>query len=219
MISETTTNVYLMPGMSANSLIFERIKIKGDFNLHHLEWIEPKKDESLKKYSKRFSQLIKHKNPILIGVSFGGVLVQEISKIIEVNQTIIISSIKSNKELPTSMKLIKATKSYNLLPVKWLNDFESLISFVLGPRINRRVELYRKYLSVRDKKYLSWAIKELIEWDQDESIDNVIHIHGTKDMIFPIIYLKDYVPVPNGDHAMILKKAKWINEFLEKNLI
>ena len=38
-------------------------------------------------------------------------------------------------------------------------------------------------------------------------------------MIFPAIYLKNYIPLPNGDHAMILKKADWINKFLEKNLI
>lgn len=214
-----TVHVYFMPGMSANSLIFEKIKLSSKYKLHLLEWIDPLKNETLKDYSIRFSKIIIHKNPVLVGVSFGGVLVQEISKIIEVHQTIIISSIKSNKELPNSMKMVKLTKSYKLLPVKWLNDFESLITFVLGPRINRRVELYRKYLSVRDRNYLSWAIKELIEWDQDESIDNVIHIHGTKDMIFPAIYLKNYIPLPNGDHAMILKKADWINEFLEKNLI
>jgi|TARA_B100000780_G_scaffold117483_1_gene82432 hypothetical protein len=208
-----------MPGMSANSLIFEKIKLSSKYKLHLLEWIDPLKNETLKDYSIRFSKIIIHKNPVLVGVSFGGVLVQEISKIIEVHQTIIISSIKSNKELPNSMKMVKLTKSYKLLPVKWLNDFESLITFVLGPRINRRVELYRKYLSVRDRNYLSWAIKELIEWDQDESMDNVIHIHGTKDMIFPAIYLKNYIPLPNGDHAMILKKADWINKFLEKNLI
>jgi len=214
-----TVHVYFMPGMSANSLIFEKIKLSSKYKLHLLEWIDPLKNETLKDYSIRFSKIIIHKNPVLVGVSFGGVLVQEISKIIEVHQTIIISSIKSNKELPNSMKMVKLTKSYKLLPVKWLNDFESLITFVLGPRINRRVELYRKYLSVRDRNYLSWAIKELIEWDQDESMDNVIHIHGTKDMIFPAIYLKNYIPLPNGDHAMILKKADWINEFLEKNLI
>ena len=214
-----TVHVYFMPGMSANSLIFEKIKLSSKYKLHLLEWIDPLKNETLKDYSIRFSKIIIHKNPVLVGVSFGGVLVQEISKIIKVHQTIIISSIKSNKELPNSMKMVKLTKSYKLLPVKWLNDFESLITFVLGPRINRRVELYRKYLSVRDRNYLSWAIKELIEWDQDESMDNVIHIHGTKDMIFPAIYLKNYIPLPNGDHAMILKKADWINEFLEKNLI
>lgn len=214
-----TVHVYFMPGMSANSLIFEKIKLSSKYKLHLLEWIDPLKNETLKDYSIRFSKIIIHKNPVLVGVSFGGVLVQEISKIIKVHQTIIISSIKSNKELPNSMKMVKLTKSYKLLPVKWLNDFESLITFVLGPRINRRVELYRKYLSVRDRNYLSWAIKELIEWDQDESMDNVIHIHGTKDMIFPAIYLKNYIPLPNGDHAMILKKADWINKFLEKNLI
>jgi len=219
MISETITNVYFMPGMSANSLIFERIKIKGNFNFHYLEWIEPKKNECLKKYSIRFSKLIKHEFPILIGVSFGGILVQEISKIIHVKKIIIISSVKSKREFPVSMKVVKATKSYKILPVKWINDFESLISFVFGPRVKRKVELYRKYLSVRDEKYLSWAFKELIEWDQDKPLENIIHIHGSRDTIFPTLSIKNYVEVPDGDHAMILKKADWINEFLEKNLI
>jgi len=219
MISETITNVYFMPGMSANSLIFERIKIKGNFNFHYLEWIEPKKNECLKKYSIRFSKLIKHEFPILIGVSFGGILVQEISKIIHVKKIIIISSVKSKREFPVSMKVVKTTKSYKILPVKWINDFESLISFVFGPRVKRKVELYRKYLSVRDEKYLSWAFKELIEWDQDKPLENIIHIHGSRDTIFPTLSIKNYVEVPDGDHAMILKKADWINEFLEKNLI
>ena len=219
MISETITNVYFMPGMSANSLIFERIKIKGNFNFHYLEWIEPKKNECLKKYSIRFSKLIKHEFPILIGVSFGGILVQEISKIIHVKKIIIISSVKSKREFPVSMKVVKTTKSYKILPVKWINDFESLISFVFGPRVKRKVELYRKYLSVRDEKYLSWAFKELIEWDQDKPLENIIHIHGSRDTIFPTLSIKNYVEVPDGDHAMILKKADWISEFLEKNLI
>ena len=219
MISETITNVYFMPGMSANSLIFERIKIKGNFNFHYLEWIEPKKNECLKKYSIRFSKLIKHEFSILIGVSFGGILVQEISKIIHVKKIIIISSVKSKREFPVSMKVVKTTKSYKILPVKWINDFESLISFVFGPRVKRKVELYRKYLSVRDEKYLSWAFKELIEWDQDKPLENIIHIHGSRDTIFPTLSIKNYVEVPDGDHAMILKKADWINEFLEKNLI
>ena len=65
---------------------------------------------------------------------------------------------------------------------------------------------------------MSWAIKELIEWDQVDPIDNVLHIHGTKDMIFPSMYLENYVPLPKGDHAMILKRAEWINEFLNKNI-
>ena len=212
-------HVYLMPGMSANSLIFEKIKFPENFKLHKLDWINPDIDESIENYAKRLSEKIVHKNPVLIGVSFGGILVQEISKIVKVDKLIIISSIKCNKEMPSHMKFGKITKSYKLLPIKWINDFESLISFVLGPKIKKRVDLYRKYLSVRDENYLSWSLREMIEWKQSKPLKNIIHIHGTKDLVFPTLYIKNFIKVPRGDHAMILKRAEWINQNLPKMII
>ena len=212
-------HVYLMPGMSANSLIFEKIKFPKNFELHKLDWISPNIDESIENYAERLSEKIVHKNPVLIGVSFGGILVQEISKIIKVNKLIIISSIKCNKEMPSHMKFGKITKSYKLLPVKWINDFESLISFVSGPKIKKRVDLYRKYLSVRDENYLSWSLREMIEWKQSKPLKNIIHIHGTKDLVFPTLCIKNFIEVPRGDHAMILKRAEWINQNLPKMIM
>jgi len=212
-------HVYLMPGMSANSLIFEKIKFPENFKLHKLDWINPDIDESIVNYAKRLSEKIVHKNPVLIGVSFGGILVQEISKIVKVDKLIIISSIKCNKEMPSHMKFGKITKSYKLLPVKWINDFGSLISFVLGPKIKKRVDLYRKYLSVRDENYLSWSLREMIEWKQSKPLKNIIHIHGTKDLVFPTLYIKNFIKVPRGDHAMILKRAEWINQNIPKMIM
>lgn len=219
MKSDNKIHVYFMPGMSANSLIFERIKLPREFKSHFLEWIQPEKNESLNSYAKRLSLKIVHDNPILIGVSFGGVIVQEISKIIDVRKLIIISSIKSKKEMSNSMKFAKKTKSYKLLPVSWLDDFESLMAFVFGPKIKRRLDLYRKYLSVRNKHYLEWSIEKIINWDQEKSLENVIHIHGTKDSIFPVNNIKNYIPVENGDHAIILKNADWLNDYFSENLI
>ena len=172
----------------------------------------PKKDEKITNYSKRLSRLIVHENPILIGVSFGGLIVQELSKIINTRKVFIISSIKTNKESSVSMKFAKKTKSYKLLPVNWLDDFENLIAFVFGPRIKRRVDLYRKYLSVRDKNYLEWSISTIVNWEQEKPIENVVHIHGTRDLIFPVINLKNYIPVENGDHAIILKKCGLVEQ-------
>jgi len=215
---EKEIHVYFMPGMSANSLIFERIKLPSKFHSHFLEWIPPIKSESLKDYSIRLSKSIKHQNPILIGVSFGGLIVQEISEIINVRKVIIISSVKSNKELSNSMKFAKKTKSYKLLPLSWIDDFENLMTFVFGPKIKRRVSLYRKYLSVRDKNYLDWSIDKIVNWERETPIENVTHIHGTYDLIFPILNLKNYVPVEKGDHAIILKKADWLSEYFSKNL-
>ena len=218
MTSKNNTHVYFMPGMCANSMIFERIELGSNFKSHYLDWIPPLKNESLRNYVIRLSKNIKHENSILIGVSFGGVIVQELSKILKIKKIIIISSVKSNKELSNSMKFAKKTKSYKLLPVTWLNDFESLLAFVLGPKIKRKVNLYRKYLSVRDENYLKWAIEAMINWKQEDPLDDIIHIHGTLDLVFPVMNIKNYIPLKKGDHNMILKRADWLNDYFLKNL-
>ena len=218
MTLKNKTHVYFMPGMCANPLIFERIKLSSNFKPHYLNWISPLKNESLQDYVIRLSKYIKHKDSILVGVSFGGVIVQELSKILKIKKVIIISSVKSNKELSNSMKFAKKTKSYKLLPVTWLNDFESLLAFVLGPKIKRKVNLYRKYLSVRDENYLKWAIREMVNWNQTSTLKGVIHIHGTYDLVFPVINIKNYIPVERGDHTMILKRADWLNNYFLNNL-
>ena len=88
-------HVYFMPGMAANSSIFEFIKLPEDrFKMHFLEWIIPKKEESLKSYALRMNKYVKHENVVLIGVSFGGVIVQEMAKSLNLKRLIIISSVK-----------------------------------------------------------------------------------------------------------------------------
>ena len=44
------------------------------------------------------------------------------------------------------------------------------------------------------------------------SVEETTHIHGSRDLIFPTVYITDYIEVPQGDHAMILKKANWLNK-------
>ncbi len=205
-----------MPGMAANCKIFEFIKLPKNFKLHYLEWLQPNKEEDLKSYVNRLSKKINGKNIILVGVSFGGIIVQELSKIIIVKKVIIISSVKSRRELPLMMQLSKKTKAYKFLPLNWIDDFESLVTFVFGPMIKKRISLYRKYLSFRDENYLKWSIHQIINWEQDKADKQTIHIHGTHDLVFPSIYIKNAIFVNGGNHAMILRKATWFNENLPK---
>ena len=55
-----------MPGMAANSKIFEFIKLPKNFKLHYLEWLQPKEDEDLNSYVHRLSKNINGKNIVLI---------------------------------------------------------------------------------------------------------------------------------------------------------
>ncbi|CAM1362272.1 Alpha/beta hydrolase [Tenacibaculum litoreum] len=212
------THLYFVPGLAANTKIFERISLPEEhFELHFLDWMLPTSiDESIQDYAQRLCAKIQHKNPILIGVSFGGIMVQEMSKIIDCKKIIIISSVKNNKEFPKRLKLAQITKVYKLFPSKVIANIESYERYFFNDYLKKRAELYKIYLSIRDKEYLQWAIYNVLHWKQEESIPGIIHIHGKKDEVFPIKYIKNAIEVENGTHVMILTKAKTISEILKK---
>jgi len=207
--------VYFMPGLAASSTIFERINLdESVFEMCLLEWEIPQPKESLSDYALRISKKITHENPVLIGVSFGGILVQEIAKHIDVRKIIIISSVRSNLEFPRRMKIGKTTKAYKLIPMKLILNIENLAKYSFGETVNKRIKLYEKFLAMRDIRYLQWAVENVILWDRNEIDQNVIHIHGDQDEVFPIKYIKSCIIVKGGTHIMILNKYKWLNENL-----
>jgi hypothetical protein len=213
--------VYFMPGLASGPSIFENIKLPEEqFEMYFLEWFLPIENESIESYALRMTQKITHNNPVLIGVSFGGVLVQEMAKIIQTDKVIIISSVKTNKEFPSRFKIARNTKAYKLIPTQLLADIEKLVKYAFGDNIvAKRLKLYEKYLSVRDKHYLDWAIETILCWNQKEINEAVIHIHGDTDEVFPIKHIRKCIVVKGGTHIMILNKFKWMNENLPKLIL
>ncbi|WP_179352502.1 alpha/beta hydrolase family protein [Winogradskyella vidalii] len=211
------THVYLMPGMAANPTIFEYIKLpEQDYKIHWLEWQIPNKTDTLKDYALRMCEFIKHENIVLLGVSFGGVLVQEMSKYIKVKKLFVVSSVKSHHELPKRLKFLKITKAYHILPTQLVSNVDLLAKYAFGETVKKRVNLYKKYLSVNDKTYLDWAIKHMVCWDQEEAHPEAIYIHGDKDVVFPHSCVGDCIVIKGGTHIMIINKYKWFNENLPK---
>lgn len=208
--------VYFMPGLAASSTIFEYITLPEDqFEMVLLDWFLPENKETLQQYALRMTKQIKHENPVLIGVSFGGILVQEMSKLIPTRKTIIISSVKSNKEFPSRMLLAKKTMAYKLIPTSLLANIETLVRYAFGENIvAKRIKLYEKYLSMREKSYLDWSIENVILWSRSKPDENVVHIHGDKDGVFPIDKIKNCIVIKGGTHIMIINKFKWFNENL-----
>lgn len=213
-------HVYFMPGLAASSTIFERIQLpETQFEIHLLEWFVPTENETLKEYAKKMAEKIEHDNAILVGVSFGGILVQEMKQFLKPQKVIIISSVKSNNEFPRRMKIAKTTKAYKLIPMSLFENIENLTKYAFGDFIKQRVKLYEKFLSVRDKNYLNWAIEQVILWERKEADKEIIHIHGLEDEVFPVKYIKNYIPVKSGTHIMIINKYKWLNENLPKIIL
>ena len=217
MENKVGTSIYLMPGMAASQKIFELIKFPSYYKITYMSWIKPNSNETIKSYAKRMSVFIIDVNPVLVGVSFGGILVQEISKYIKVKKLIIISSVKSKMELSLSMKFAQKTGIHKFLPLNWIDDLENLLLFVFGPSIKAKVNAYKKYLSERDPDYLKWSISQIVNWKQTKYDKNIIHIHGEKDKVFPLKYLernKNFFIIKKGTHATILRDSKWFSNNL-----
>lgn len=214
-------HVYFMPGMAASSSIFERIQLPSDtFEMHLLEWLLPEKEETIEHYAQRIAKNITHDNIILVGVSFGGILVQEMKPFVKTRKVIIISSVKSNLEYPRRFKIAKTTKAYKLIPTKLFENIESLAKFTFGSSIiKQRVKLYEKFLAVRDNLYLDWAIEQIINWKRTVADAEIIHIHGDADEVFPIKNVKNCIAVKGGTHIMILSKYRWISDNLPKIML
>ncbi len=210
--------VYFMPGLAASSKIFERIQLDPKiYEVCYLEWDIPFPNESLNAYCVRYLRNhIHHENPIMIGVSMGGIIVQEIATIIAVKKTIIISSVKSNQEFPRRIRWGNKIKLNRLIPTGWVKYLYQIEQLSLPKKIKARLQMYQMYLSVNDKVYLDWAFKQIFEWSRILPDKNVVHIHGEKDGVFPMRYIaKDScLIVPSGTHIMILNKSSWLNENL-----
>ena len=209
-----------MPGMAASPAIFDRIHLNENrFQLHRLQWFLPHKGMSLQAYALAMCKKIEHPSPVLLGVSFGGMLVQEMAKHLQVNKVIAVSCVKTKYELPKRMLFAKYTKVHKLLPTGLVNNVELLAKYAFGETVTKRLDLYEQYLGVRDKQYIDWAIDNIVNWNQTRPPQNLIHIHGEKDAVFPITNIKDCITVKNGTHTMIIHRAKWFNEHLPKIIL
>ena len=187
------------------------------YQLEHVLWLTPEKDEPLEVYAKRMASQIKDTNPILMGLSFGGMLCIEIAKLITVEKVILISSIPSFNELPLWMKAAGKLKLNKLVPIHaYTKVLEPVQNYFIGAKTENEKEMVRRYRKSVSQQYLDWAVNAIFNWKNNWQPAKLYHIHGDADRIFPLKKLQpDYV-VKGGNHFMIFSKAGEVNEYLSK---
>ena len=211
------THIYFVPGLAASKEIFRNINLPKDkYVMHIIEWKIPDEKESMTDYAKRMANEVKQKDAVLIGVSFGGVVVQAMSEHLTLKKLILISSVKCRSELPRRLRFVQKTGLYNLAPTRFIVSANDLTRFAIGPRSKKRLELYNEYLHVRDKVYMDWAIKNMVSYNRKTPIPGIFHLHGDADMVFPIKHIKNAIVCPGGTHIMLLNRAKWVVDQIDK---
>ena len=212
-MSQDIIHVYFVPGLAAGKEIFKNIRLpENRFQTHIVEWLIPEKKEPISSYAKRMAAKVVHEDAVLIGVSFGGVMVQEMAHFLTLKKLIIISSVKSRKEFPKRLKIARITKLYKMVPTRIMLSSDDLTKFAIGTKSRKRLELYQAFLHVRSARYLNWAIENMVCWQPKKYEGEITHIHGDADIIFPIKYIENCEVIAGGTHIMLLNKGSKVSK-------
>lgn len=214
-------HIYCIPGLGLNEKVFENLGLNN--RVTYLNWLEPQKDEKLSNYAERIASKISKRDTkkVIIGHSFGGVLAQEISNHVHIDRIILVSSIKSVKEIPTSLKMLPRIGLTSLI-----SRGTMLLTFPLWGRFHgyntkRLRSIFRESVKSLSTEYFQWSIKAIASWEGPQHNQSKIsHIHGDADKMFPIgLVLKPVKLVTGGDHIMIYNKGEEVAQLVEREML
>lgn len=211
-------HIYCISGLGADFSIFENIRIPNVV-LHPISWEMPLANETLPEYAQRLSSQIWHEDAVLLGVSFGGMLATEISRIKPIKQTIIVSSCKCRRELPYYLRLAGSLRLHQVVPY-WLVTKSSVLNRFLFDIKTTKEELLLKRLMLKhsDPLWLQRAVHMILNWQNNEVPDGLFHIHGRKDKLLLPSKVQADVWLQDGGHFMIWNKAEEISSIISKLL-
>lgn len=213
--------LFCIPGFGVDDKIFANLKLNAD--LHFINWLDPLPKESLQEYAARMASSIDEENPVILGVSFGGMIAQEIAKQRPVKQIILVSSVKSRNELPKHLRITGRLKLDKLFPVKKIPENEKAFALAnkrLGAFTDDEQKMANAYRRSANLNYVNWSFDKILNWKNSECPDGTIHIHGNKDRVFSMKNIKPTHIIENGTHMMVWNRAdeisKIINEVLDE---
>lgn len=218
-------HIYCISGLGADHRLFQNLQI-SNAELHAIEWEIPSAEDTMTSYALKLAKQIKHDKIILMGVSFGGMLVTEITahlaeldKRVEIEQTIVVSSCKSHLELPRLMRFAGKIRIHKLAPYHFILRNNSLNRIAFSMQ-SREEELYlkRQMLESSNIEYIKRAINIILRWKAGAIPSNIVHIHGSKDrLLTPALVKADYW-IKDAGHFMVWNKAEEISIILNKLL-
>jgi pimeloyl-ACP methyl ester carboxylesterase len=210
--------VYFISGLGADKRAFSFLDLSFCEPVY-IEWIKPLPKESLKNYALRLKDQIPDPSPVIIGVSFGGMLATEIAKSDPSAKAIIIASNKTKNEFPKIFLAGKYVPAYKWVPPSLLKKATLIRNKFFGPKGEKQKEMFKQILKDTDTNFSKWAIYSILHWDNAEIPANLTHIHGTSDRLLPYRLVKADFAIKGGSHLMVMNQHDDISALLKKLIV
>lgn len=211
------THIYIFSGLGVDERVFKYLDFTG-FDITFIKWIKPETNERIEDYAKRLTAQITTPNSILIGLSFGGMVVMEAAKYLNIEKIILLASAKTYNEVPFYYRWAGHLKLHKAIPVKLLKQHTFVSNWFFGIQEKEHKVMLSEILKDLDGDFLKWAIDKIVCWKNQTIHLNIIHIHGDNDGILPLRFVKADFIIKDGGHFMSVTHAKELTEILRANL-
>ena len=210
--------LHIFSGLGADERVFQLMDF-SDFEVVHIHFIPPFKNESLAHYATRLLDQIEGNKPILVGLSFGGFVALEVARQIETEKVILIASAKGQYEIPFYLRLVGKLRLHKLIPVRLLKKSGFMANWFFGASSSFEKQILKQILADTNADFLRWAMNQALRWKNSVVHKNTFHIHGNRDRILPIRFVSCDFSVKNGGHLMTLTHAEELSAVIYQLLL
>ncbi len=212
--------LYFISGLGADHRAYMFLNF-DEYECKYIQWVQHDDKDTLGDYAKKLlDQFDTSKRVVIIATSLGGMIATEINKLIKVEHTFLISSIKSKAEQPSYFKAFRTLPAHHLIPDKVLGNPNFWMKFLFPAGVKPEwKKLFFDMFSNWSPSFIRWAMHAVLHWSNTENIKNFTHIHGDRDIVFPIRFIKDYQLIKNGTHVMVLSRAREIRSIIMRKLV
>ena len=210
-------HVYIFSGLGADDRVFQKMDLSA-FSTQFVSWIKPIGNEAIEAYASRISKQIESAAPILIGLSFGGIIAIEVAKQINTSKVILLASVKTKTDIPFYYRVAGRIRLHKLLPIKFVKRTNFITNWLFGAKNAADRQILKEVMRDTDPDFLKWAIDKLVRWNNKERLPNIFHIHGTRDRLFPEMFLQADYNVEGGGHLMTLTDAHKVDLIVRRQI-
>ena len=206
----------MLPGLGADSRMFHPQRAALPV-VETPDWIAHVPGESLRSYARRFAQTIEIKQPaILCGVSMGGMIALEMSRLVPTRHIILIASCRRIDAANGLLRLAGRCARFVPLPLIRHGGVFAPLFLGRGGALSRGDrDLLVSMARGLPADFIRWAGSAVVEWEGcPDPGAPVTHIHGDRDWVIPLRRVQADCVIAGGMHVLNLSHPAEVNRFI-----
>lgn len=209
--------VYLLPGIGCDPRLYDRIDLAG-FDVVKLSWPDFPPGCTLASIARAMSRAVRVSGPhILVGVSMGGMVAQELAAITRPEKVVLISSWTGPQEWSLLARAGSAFQLYRSIThfTMWATW---PVKRILGQRDRATDRLLWEMACRETARKIRIGTGAILRWKGSPWKGPLVRIHGDNDSVVPMRFPVDHV-VRGGAHIMVLTRAAEVSRLLRQAIM